>query len=259
MVTLVSLAIPRTVRLRAALGLDECDVASPSRPAAVTISVRRVRRRAVALALLGPVVVGACASEADPRADGRSNTPQITVGAPAPDVEDLLLSESEVREVAGLSAVVADDLADVSLYENPDPRGPCGAELDSVPAVEAGRAFTSATTTAIQLVYVDDAAVARYLEEVETDLRPGCGPHESLTNVGAVQHVSEPVAVDTAGIGDRSMAYTSEISVGGRSVEAGVVVLVSGDRTTLIQVMGPTVDEDQVLALATAAAVRLEG
>jgi hypothetical protein len=169
-----------------------------------------------------------------------------------------MLTESDVREIAGFSSVVATDLDDVAVYENPDPRGPCGAPVDPMPTGVAGRAFTGADVTIVQLLHEDGAALAEYAEVLADDLRPGCGPHESFTNVGATQRVGEPSAVDTAGIGDSSVGWTTEITVEEHTAHAGLVFVVLGGRATAIQVMSTdVVTADAMVALAQGAATRL--
>jgi hypothetical protein len=102
------------------------------------------------------------------------------------------------------------------------------------------------------------AALAEYAEALADDLRPGCGPHESLTNVGATQRVGEPSAVDTAGIGDSSVGWTTEITVEEHPAHAGLVFVVLGGRATAIQVMSTeVVTADAMVALAQGAATRL--
>jgi hypothetical protein len=81
--------------------------------------------RVGAVLLLACLALGGCASEAEesllalpdtpsstagPESDGRSNTPQITLGLAPEDVERLLLSDDDVRVVDGFSGAVAADI-----------------------------------------------------------------------------------------------------------------------------------------------------
>ncbi|MDO8363414.1 MAG: hypothetical protein Q7V88_11000 [Actinomycetota bacterium] len=83
------------------------------------------RRSMVALCLtLSVAGLASCDDEANV---GGSKTPRITVDEAASDGSAFLLKEPVVRTIAGLSDVVAQDFGDVPIFENPDPRGPCGA------------------------------------------------------------------------------------------------------------------------------------
>jgi hypothetical protein len=142
--------------------------------------------------LLACVALAGCASEAEesllalpgtpsstagPESDGRSNTPQITLGPTPEDAESLLPSEDDVRVVDGFSGAVAADIGDLELYENPDPRGPCGAPVDAQATPDAGRDFTTEDATVLQFVYLDAQAAAA---------RADAGPREEVRHPGAV-------------------------------------------------------------------------
>jgi hypothetical protein len=175
-----------------------------------------VSGRVEAVLLLACVALGGCASEAEesllalpdtpsstagPGSDGRSNTPRITLGPAREDAEILLLSEDDVGVVDGFRGAVAADIGDLELYENPDPRGPCGAPVVAQPTPDAGRGFTTEDAIVLQFVYLDAGMIEVLLEALAADLRPGCEPHESRTNVGTVQRVSAPLPIDTTGLG----------------------------------------------------------
>jgi hypothetical protein len=63
--------------------------------------------------------------------------------------------------------------------------------------------------TVLQFLHLAAGMIEVPLEALAADLRPGCEPHESRTNVGTVQRVSAPVPIDTTGLGDRSLGWTS--------------------------------------------------
>jgi hypothetical protein len=213
----------------------------------------------VVVALVSCLALAACASEGTGLTDERSNTPRVTVGEPADDVADLLLAARDVEAVDGLQDAAASDVDDIEVYENPDPRGPCGARLDAPPTPDAGRVLTAGGITALQLVYADASEIDRHVDVLEGDLRPGCGPHESLTNFGAVQQVAEPVALDTTGVGDRAVGWTTAITVDGETAYAGLVLAIGGGHATGLQVLaGHPVGSDTMLSLARAAVARLE-
>jgi hypothetical protein len=234
--------------------------------------------RLTGLVVAGAVALVACASEAtppedegsrapgvttpgtpQPEAEVESSTPQVTTPGGTTDLAELLLPEPDVQAVGGLSDATASDIADAAVYENPDPRGPCGTPIEAVPGADAGRAFTGSSFSALQLVFVDAGEVAGYLDAVEADLRPACGGHESVTNTGAVQQVAEPVPFDLSGVGDRAFGWTTSITVSGQTASAGLAFAVVGERATAVQIFGLRVDADQVEALIRTAVERLAG
>ena len=218
-----------------------------------------MRGGTTAVALVSRLVLAACASEGTGLTDERSNTPRITLGEPPADFAGLLLSETDMEAVDGLQDAEANDVDDIEVYENPDPRGPCGARLAAPPAPDAGRVLTAGGITALHLVYADASEIDRHIDVLEGDLWPGCGPHESLTNVGAVQQVAEPVALDTTGVGDRAVGWTTAITVDGETAHVGLVLAIGGGHATGLQVLaGHPVGSDTMLSLARAAVARLE-
>lgn len=148
-------------------------------------------------------------------------------------------------------------------FENPDPRGPCGARAPQPPGMDHA-ALVTLRAGSYQVVEVVSAPApgeaARYLDALAADLRPGCPPHESTTNQGHVQRVSGVEAVDVGGVGDRAVAWTARAEVGTSRVNAGLVALHVGPRFAYVQVF--SVDPPPpatVRALAEAAARRLAG
>jgi hypothetical protein len=110
--------------------------------------------------------------------------------SPQPDLVRSLLSSDDIENVPGSpDDLVRQPVEDASLFENPDPRGPCGAEVtqpdfaDAAISVfgtpEAPHAFVT------QAVWDLPAGVAQeFLEEERADLIPGCPPYTSETPFG---------------------------------------------------------------------------
>jgi hypothetical protein len=203
------------------------------------------------------VVLGGCAREAASPVERRSETPRITTPAPTAELAGTLLTEDDVADVRGLSSVAVSDLDDVEFYENPDPRGPCGTPVAAMPAPTAGRAFSGDTATLVQVVYERADELESYVDEVARDLVPGCGPHESRTNVGIMQEVTEPAVLDTAGVGDHAVGWTAEITSAGQTAAAGVVLVVAGGRATALQYLAAEDSPVDLVPLARTAADRL--
>lgn len=70
--------------------------------------------------------------------------------------------------------------------------------------------------------------------------------------------MSQPVPIDTTGMGDRAIGWRATITVSDVTAEAGLVVVVAGERATILQLLAEEVDGDQLVSLARAAAERLE-
>jgi hypothetical protein len=164
-----------------------------------------------------------------------------------------------VREVPGLQGAVARDLDDLSIFENPDPRGPCGAPAPSLPAPAAGRGFQAAQVLAFELLAVDTEEAAAYLDALQADARPGCPGYESETNVGGTQRVGDIAFVDVAGVGDAAIAWTLRIEAPGGQVFGGVGAVRRAGTVAFVQVQGTEpVTGETVAALVRAAGARLD-
>lgn len=147
-------------------------------------------------------------SDSDPGAE--SLTPQVTVEAT--DLDDALLEASDIGDLIG--DVQAQPLDAVAVFENPDPRGPCGAPVPPVPTSGAsGRAFESAVALVIQLVLPRTEEVDEFMAAQLANVVEPCGPYESTTNVGTVQEVSDIEAVELPELD--GFAMTAEIDSGG--------------------------------------------
>jgi hypothetical protein len=111
---------------------------------AIGIAIGGRRSRALRLAGLSALlfVIGLVMANLDDDGSStpRSLTPRVTSGRA--DLESYLLTAEDVGDVPTLAGATASDLSGVDLFENPDPRGPCGARADGPPmAGAAGRAF----------------------------------------------------------------------------------------------------------------------
>lgn len=227
-----------------------------SRVRGVRSTVGRLGRLAAGLVVFG--VVG-CVSRGDPGIV--SETPRITQ-APldAMDLQPFLATEEDLDAV-GMSDVVVGDLDDLAMYENPDPRGPCGGVVPEFRLEgAAGRSFRAAEHSAFALVMHSDDELERYLATLQADVAPSCGPYRSRTNTGGTQGVDGIEIVDLDIPGVNSIAWTSTITAGGASVESAFVMLVGDERAAVVHVSGLyALSPGQVEDLARRAAARLDG
>lgn len=181
---------------------------------------------------------------------------QETLGLHTVRAEDL-------RAIPGMADAVDRPPERAPVFENPDPRGPCGARAPQPPGIHAA-ALVTLRAGSYQVVEVVSAPppgeVAHYLDVLAGDLQPGCPPHESTTNQGLTQRVSGVTAVDVAGVAERAVAWTALVEVGTSRVNAGLVALQAGPRFAYVQVFAVEPPPPAVLrALAEAAARRLAG
>lgn len=203
------------------------------------LSPRQGVRRCVLVAVSLLLVGTACDSADDA---GGSNTPRVTVDESGSDSSRFLLDVDVVRDIGGLEDVVAQEIKDLPVFENPDPRGPCGGVVPQLPIDGAvGRAFTAPSTSAIQLV-ADESPVRReYLAALVADRRDGCDSYTSTTNRGDLQTVSDIRFLDAAELPDGAVAWISRIDVTGGTLYGGAAfALVDGHMVALqIQSMAP--------------------
>jgi hypothetical protein len=208
--------------------------------------------RALPAVVLAAALTG-CGSEGEVR----SNTPSVTVDANSPNVS-LLLTEEDVRSVHGMGSAEAQDFTDVPVFENPDPRGPCGGVAPQLPTTGAvGRAFTTPTMMSIQIVVDSSDEQRDYVAALQSDRRSDCGPYQSTTNTGDTQTVSEIEFVElTTDL--PAIAWTGRVDVAGNTAYIGVLALESSGRLAFIQMQSATpFAGETVRTLADRAADRL--
>ncbi len=195
-------------------------------------------RRWVAIAAVVLLGVLGCGLS-DDGDEGKSNTPRRTTAPPKSRDRAVLLTDQDLHAVAGFEGVVAKEIENLPLFENPDPRGPCGGKVPPVPLDQAfGRSFQSERLLALELVVPAGQKQKEQLAAYQADLRPGCGPYESKTNTGDSQRVSEitPLALD--GLAIPAIGWFQEIEVQGQRFQAGVVLAEVGARFLFLQFQG---------------------
>jgi hypothetical protein len=172
---------------------------------------------------------------------------------------EVLLTEDDVASVAGFSDVVSAPMGDVSVFENPDQRGPCGALLPELPLEGAsGRSFTGDRAFVLEVVAPWGPGVEEYLSAVVADARPGCDDFESGNGTGITQLVTDVDSVGLGDLGTSSVGWTSVISINGSDDYSGSLALRASDRVAFLQVLSADpVDRSQLEALARLAADRL--
>jgi hypothetical protein len=138
--------------------------------------------------LLVVLVLGACGGH---KGANGSNTPRITVGLEGP-LAPGLVTQPQLRQVPGLSSAKVTSLLHASVFQDPDPRGPCGAKVPVVSLDDAVGAAISAQTIRSGAEFVtrlEAGAAQRYLDARMADATPGCPEYVTTTHQGASQRV----------------------------------------------------------------------
>jgi hypothetical protein len=170
----------------------------------------------VALILTILILIAAVACEDNGPQPG---TPQITEGSDDEDLQSSLLSLSEVAALPSApDGLTEQSVEDAAFFENPDPRGPCGAEIHQPEPRDAGIiAFVTTKRpgfTSFHAVWELPAGEAEgYVDEWLADTRPNCPAFESTIPDGSQQQVQLLEVVDLPGLQNRAVATISRITV----------------------------------------------
>jgi hypothetical protein len=189
-----------------------------------------------------------------------SRTPKITV-ASGTALDATLLSTDDLRRVTGLpDDMTAVALNSLNVFEDPDPRAPCGAKVARLDLSSgAGVGLQSATVQGSQLVVrLDEADATRHVDALIADTRDGCPAFQTLTNKGASQTVTLDHVVNLPPLADQATAAISTIESGGSRVAVTHVVVRKAATVAVIVLFGSTrLGDDVVRALAAQVAERL--
>jgi hypothetical protein len=197
---------------------------------------RLVRHLLSIVALL--TVIGSCSSS-----EAGSNTPRLEASGSAEGLP--LLTPKNVQQLA-LPPHEFTSLEGVDAFENPDPRGPCGGTVPNLPTRSAsGVAIVSPSFTLINLSQPASDDAVTFHDAVKSDAKRPCEPYESLTNEGLTQSVDEVEYYQTSD--GRALAWTSAVTVGGETFQAGAATIRTDSSVSFVQVMSPGPIEPQAL------------
>lgn len=198
------------------------------------------------LALVVVLVLAACSDGSDPV---ESNTPRIH--STFKELEPGLITAAQVEQ-AGLPPVRRVPDQDAPVFENPDPRGPCGAPIDQpdlsrgATVVFAGRGFVLTES----IVELTEDRARTFMDAFLADATPGCGKFDSMTNQGVVQTVT-PTVVDLPAVGDQRAGINSAFTTEGQTAHGGAVLVRRGTRVAFgVVFAGSPVADDVVRELA---------
>lgn len=213
-------------------------------------------RAVVGLSVVATAVAG-CGRGGTP---AKSSTPRITLNE-SPAVKAALLTTAELRAVPGIAAttsVVA--LNDLQVFEDPDPRGPCGAKVAPLArAVAAGAGIQGSAVQGTELVVrVSEATAKAYLAALVHDARRGCPAFVTRTNTGAPQTVTPLKAGAVPGVADGAMAASFRLTSGTNVVQVTHAVVRRGAVVATLTLFAPApLGDPTVAALLRTVAVGL--
>jgi hypothetical protein len=229
----------------------------------------RVGRRSVAAGIVLSISLISCTDAGGGASDAfivetvqpQSNTPRITVGEHQAQRSGMLLTAQDMAGIDGLDDLVAVEMTDYPVFENHDPRGPCGGPALQLPVDDpVGRAFSSSSISAFELIMSRGADQVAYLDAMQADQREDCGPYESTTNRGETQAVSDITFVDLDELGAPGIGWTSRIQIGSNSADVGLLLLLADDGMVVIQMQSlAPIDVATLAAIADRSLQRANG
>lgn len=197
----------------------------------------RRRTRCAWLIALAVLVAPACTIRRVE--ERRSTTPRISDDPSASRDTSLLLTAADVGAATGLKGVVSEDLANAGVFENEDPRGPCGTPVPQLPTAGGyGRGFRADgdRLRVVELVMPTSTATRSYLDAVVADTRHSCGPYTVRAANGDVHHISDVEILDLpAGCG-RCVGMVMKTAVRDRATFIGFSFFESGGTSGMVQV-----------------------
>lgn len=175
-----------------------------------------------------------------------------------------LLTLSDVSQLPGAPLpLVQQQVEDASLFENPDPRGPCGAPIKQPSYADAAIvAFVTQDdrdATLVQAIWDNPSEEARDLiRQTRSDIRPVCPPFTSETPFGQ-QEVEFVEEIRLEIPASDAVATSARIALPKAPlIHAANVLVRRGDRLTAISVFGEdSLPATFIAALADAAARKL--
>jgi hypothetical protein len=189
-----------------------------------------------------------------------SRTPRITVGSGTP-LFKALVTAADLRAVPGLpSDVHVTSLKDLNVFEDPDPRAPCGAHVPRLNlAGAAGVGIRSSTVQGAELVVPYGPPLAgSYLDALVADAHEGCPPYRTITNTGATQTVTLRKVFALPELADGALAVNLSIRQGNAGTSATLLALRKAGTLALTTLFAPEpLSESTIRAFAVHAAAKL--
>jgi hypothetical protein len=223
-----------------------------------------MRRSAIVLVVV--VVVVAAVLPAVSAAVAGSNTPQIHFRGHSLALKVVLLTEDDVQglpDVPGGFKVGAINKTS-GLYQDPDPRLPCGQKIPATAGANTGAAVGE------EMPYSDgegfEAAASLSIAQAkalfklnESDVHVGCS-YQSTTNTGSTQSVKLVGQISMPQIVSESLGLVVTITTSGQEFGAYEMLMRNGSTVAALIIFADSpLKPDFVLALARKAETRLTG
>jgi hypothetical protein len=220
-------------------------------------SIKRVSEVVAAFICTAGLVSGCSTAPSSPP----SKSAPLPTGTGTSSQQTALLTASEVSAIQGApTGVEVVPSQKGTLFQDPDPRGPCGAKVILPDLSQSAHVtFDAASFGAFQVVVDQPVSMATaFATAWQRDTRAGCPPYTSRTNSGSTQ-ISElldlipmPSLVDQA-----AGAFITVNS--GQTVDTYAMVLRSGGRLELDVLISPgSLAEAFVVGFAQAAESKLK-
>jgi hypothetical protein len=179
-----------------------------------------------ALAIMCALV--ACSGSAQTTSGADSNTARIQSGDAT--LRGGLVALAELRRVIGLSGVRSVPLKGAPFFQDPDPRGFCGARVMQPDLSKGATTVFEAdgVTVTDTVLRLDEATAKGFLDAWIADTRPGCPSFQSQTNTGATQTFVPGAVIQLPSVADQQTASTASITVNGQTGFVGEVLLRRG-------------------------------
>jgi hypothetical protein len=208
--------------------------------------------------VMGLVAYPSCLVSAAP-----SQTPQVHYGGRSAALKDVLLSARDIEGIPeGPLNVAMTKINDTSgLYQDPDPRLPCGRKAPNVNSVQAvEEQFSIPKVMGIEAVAnLKIAQIQSLFDEYDGDIRVGCS-YKSKTNTGSIQKSTLVKRIPMPRLTSHAIGVVLVVQNNGQTFGAYEMAMSENTRVAaLLLVANTPVKSSFVVALARTAERRLLG
>jgi hypothetical protein len=172
------------------------------------------------------VMLGACGGDKPAGAPAG-----VTVPSTGP-LESALLTQSQLRRVPGLATALVNPLPDAAPFDEPDPRGPCGAPLPVLAlddAMATGWRATSIRAGGQVVLRRPASELQRYMAARIRDTKDDCPAFQTKNRQGVTQETKFDAAVRVTRNADQSLAVVMALRLDGSLRAATTIEVRSGN------------------------------
>jgi hypothetical protein len=192
-----------------------------------------------------------------------SNTPPLHFGGRSPLLKATLLTARDIEDIPGAPPnVKVSKVDDASgLYQDPDPRLPCGRKapnFNTSHAVE--EQFSMPDVTAVEAAAnLSASEVTRLFDSYTGDIRTGCS-YQSKTNTGTTQTTTLVKVIPMPKLTNRELGVVVVVANGGHTFGAYEMAISEGQRVAVLLLVSlAPLTSKFVVALARVTEDRLMG